>query len=180
MANNNLPNPLRKIIMAIRRYRTRLPLKISQKALLEIKTNFARGGYDSPTGFVRWAPRKDKKRKNALLIKTGRLRRSLKAAPEGNDPRVITDVPYAQALNDGFEGTQNVRGHTRRASKKVSVRSASGRSRKKKVAGRSYSVRAFSRRMKLPARPFMVTGPKFLDEMEKMVMDDLEKIFTNT
>ncbi len=159
MANPQFPHPFKKLLANFRRYRGRLPLKISQKALLEIKDNFKMGGYRGEVGTVAWKKRKSQKDAGrALLIKSGRLRRSLKAAPIGGDPRVVTDVPYAQALHEGFKGTVNIKKHLRK--------------------GRQ--VRSHSRKVDVPARPFMTVGPQFMKEMETMVINDLDNLFTNS
>ena len=181
-------NPIKEFIRDYKRYTSSLTMRISQRALLEMKTNFARQGYDSDTGFKRWRKRKNDKSlvNRAILIKTGRLRRSLRAAPLYQTARVVTDVPYAEALNNGFRGTvtQNVKAHTRKKMGKLGVIKTT--SRKKSTAikfgkaqvGQTH-VKSFKRTMKvnLPARPFLTVGPKFIDNEEVRMLESLESIF---
>jgi phage gpG-like protein len=70
-----------------------------------------------------WRPRKTvkgvsrRRSRRAILVDTGRLRRSIRVVSVSSEAVVIgTDVPYAQAHNDGFSGTvkQNVKAHQRR------------------------------------------------------------------
>ena len=55
--------------------------------------------------------RKTKKRKGSTLIKSGRLKRSIRKVHVGADYAIVgTDVPYARINNDGgtIEGTEQV------------------------------------------------------------------------
>ena len=69
----------------------------------------------------RKTPRKSKQReKGAVLVSSGRLKRSIRKILVSADLVIIgTDVPYAQAHNDGFNGSvkQRVRQHTRAITK---------------------------------------------------------------
>jgi phage gpG-like protein len=71
----------------------------------------------------------DKKPGRAVLVKTARLKRSIRKVSVTSDSAIIgPDVPYAQAHNDGFRGRvkQNVRSHTRHTKRgEVQVRSHS-------------------------------------------------------
>jgi phage gpG-like protein len=168
-------------------YLRRLPLRISQRAVLEIKNNFTREGYESDSGrFIKWDPRQqpDKnKSRRALLVLKGRLKRSIKAAPLPNMPRVITDVPYAEPLNDGFRGTQYVKPHKRTTTIKRKVTGGySGlgvktRSSTLVMQGNRHNVKGHSRRVNIKARPFMTVGPSFLNREESKLLDELENIF---
>lgn len=190
-------NPIKDFIRDYKRYTSTLAMRISQRALLEMKSNFARQGYDSESGFRRWPKRRGerslvawKKRKDpnnrALLIKSGRLRRSLRAAPLYQIARVVTDVPYAEALHTGFKGTvsQTVKAHTRKKMGKLGIIKTN--SKKKSTAikfGKAQvgqtKVKSFNRTMKmnLRARPFLTVGPKFLEQEELRLLESLEAIF---
>ncbi|MBS2100696.1 phage virion morphogenesis protein [Carboxylicivirga linearis] len=65
----------------------------------------------------------------AVLVKSGRLRRSIRKVSVTAEKAVIgTDVPYAEAHNNGFRGRviQSVRSHTRRTMRgEVNVRAHS-------------------------------------------------------
>jgi phage gpG-like protein len=98
-----------------------LPKMIGKVALLEASDNFRRGGAENEAGQVEpWAPRKNQKahgrtrqdgardrrfknpRQRALLVQTGRLRRSPRiVATTSNSVTIGTDVPYAQPLQEG-------------------------------------------------------------------------------
>lgn len=157
-----------------RAYQLRLPLRISQRAILAMKENFAEQGYEDENGrFIRWQPRKYKEKgaRRALLIKSGRMRRSPRAAPLYQMARVTTDVPYAEPQHDGFKGrvTQNVKPHTR----------------KMKPFGRgktvTVQVKGFRRTINqnIPSRPWLTVGKSFLDKEEKMLLDAIEVFFIN-
>jgi phage gpG-like protein len=96
------------------------PKMIGKYALLEASDNFRRQGFENEAGtLVPWAPRKvqahgrtrkdggrDRRYKNprqrALLVQTGRLRRSPRIVESTPTSVTIgTDVPYAEALQDG-------------------------------------------------------------------------------
>lgn len=50
---------------------------------------------------VKWAPRKDRTNRRALLVKSGALRRSVRAQVLGDKVKISTDLPYAQIHNEG-------------------------------------------------------------------------------
>lgn len=73
--------------------------------------------------------RKTKKRKGSTLIKSGRLKRSIRKAHVGADYAIVgTDVPYARINNDGgtIEGTERVRTHERRTHKRKAYTTRTG------------------------------------------------------
>lgn len=66
---------------------------------------------------------KTKKRKGSTLIKSGRLKRSIRKVHVGANYVIVgTDVPYARINNDGgtVEGLEHVRSHYRSAHKRKS------------------------------------------------------------
>jgi phage gpG-like protein len=97
------------------------PKMIGKYALLEASDNFRRGGFeDEGGGLVPWAPRKNQKehgrrrhdggrdrryknpRQRALLVQTGRLRRSPRIVDTtATSVTIGSDVPYAQGLQEG-------------------------------------------------------------------------------
>ena len=172
-------------------YRT-LPYRVSVMAKNDIILNFNKrhGSYvNGGTAFEKWKARKATKNKRdqgrALLIKTGRLWRSFRPDPLPGMARVVTDVPYAQRLNDGFKGNEFVKPHKRQASIKRKVRSTNIATKKTrtstlKLTGKLHNVRGFNRRVNMPARPFMVTSPHFYRAMNEMILNDLEKMFINS
>lgn len=76
------------------------------------------------TGREPW-PARQRKDRGSLMVRTGRLKRSIRVIKTGNNYFVIgTDVPYAQAHNDGLtiEKTVTVREHQRTTTRGRSAR----------------------------------------------------------
>ncbi|WP_317899437.1 phage virion morphogenesis protein [Aurantibacillus circumpalustris] len=168
----------------------RLPLRMSQWGLLEIKENFNRGGYIDESGnFVPWKKRSPntwgKKNNNgrALLVLRARLKRSLKAAPLYNEARVITDVEYAGLHQNGFKGMQAVKPGKRTATVSRRVRGGytglGQKTRSKKVTfqGSRHNVKGFSRKVNIPARPFMEVGGTAFRQWENKILTEIDQLF---
>lgn len=91
-------------------------------ALNFFKRSFALSGW-ADKGLERWPSRKagaPRGRGRAILVDTGRLRRSIRITARGNDFVVVgTSVPYARGHNDGatISKTINVGGHSRKVKK---------------------------------------------------------------
>jgi len=98
-----------------------LPRRAATVAVNFSKQRFtAQNWVDSNT--LPWKQRKPirgesrKRAGRAILVDTGRLRRSIRTIRvTTNSATIGTDVPYAQAHNEGFRGNvrQSVRAHTR-------------------------------------------------------------------
>ena len=100
-----------------------------------------------------------KRQGGAVLVDTGRLKRSIRVISARKDRIVIgTDVPYAEMHNEGFEGRQNVRSHTRRSRK-----------------GKTFTVRAFTRRMSMPQRRFLGESQELANRIENLMETELKK-----
>src|ERR1041384_6338028 len=97
--SKQFPHPFGKLAKLYREMRRKLPAEVSNIALNEFKENFRRQGYRNKGGvLIPW--RSTKKKKNTfaggskgVLIKSGRLKRSLRAMPDYNTARVVTNVP---------------------------------------------------------------------------------------
>lgn len=146
----------------------KLPRAVSVIAKSEFNQNFKRQGYNTESGaFVKWQKRqkpfteseqrRDKGR--AILIQTGRLRRSIQIKPTANLARVVSDVPYAQIHNEGGK----IKGRQRT----LSTNRRTGKTR----------FRATSSPANMPARPFMVNSKQLMDEIEDYLFDELDKMF---
>ena len=133
-----------------------------------------------------WAPRKaawgrKKDTGRAILVKSGRLRRSIRTTEATFDNIVIAsmDVPYARAHNEGFEGevTQNLRAHTRRAHKRKGYTTATGRKVKPTTVA-EHTVGPFTRKRKvsLPARRFMGHSQALTDQTTAILEQGLERL----
>jgi len=140
-----------------------LPRLAGNVALNHYDSSWDREGYLS-NRLARWQKRKRPDRNQATrgirktLVRSGRLRRSLQMRTVGSRVTIFTDVPYAQAHNEGFQGQvkQYVRAHTR-----------NGR-----------PVRGYRRRqnMNLPQRQFMdIPGQPLNPLIEKRIVAHVER-----
>ena len=149
------------------KWRKNLADNISTIAINEFKGNFRQGGWRDGTGVTKWKDRskKDKnKKKRALLVKSGRLKRSLRKASDFNTARVVTDVKYAQIHNEGgkISGTFDVKLH-----------------RIKKKKGGFAIVKGHSRKVNttIPERPFMKMGAGLRNDIDKFLSDGINQVF---
>lgn len=153
--------------------------------------SFQRQGWYDGLTLKRWTPRKGEKwrRKKkgrrgnrAILIKTGRLRRSIKIRSARFQKIIIaTDVAYAAAHNYGYKGTVSVRSHTRRQYRRVreeyTTKTGKQRTRRKKVVNSSHTVRQHNRKMNLPQRQFMGHSPMLDRKLNKVIERQMEYLF---
>lgn len=110
----------------------------------------------------KWAARKSRKRQNkgrAILVKSGRLRRSIRVIQVVQSKVIVgTDVPYARIHNEGgeYSSTDNVSSHTRKAHGRKGYTTRAGRKVKRGTV-REHTVKAHSRTRKvsMPKRQFM-------------------------
>lgn len=155
-------------------------------ALEFIDDNFLAQGYQDKT-LIPWTKTKSGKaskfgeKSKGILIKSGRLRRSFRVKKGKWSFVVSTNVPYAQAHNEGFAGVVKVKAHTRKKSGFVQISSIKTRkSRKKKVAVSTIKVQSHSRKMNLPQRQFIPTSKRgsatYLKSVEKMINKEIKKL----
>ena len=121
------------------------------------------GFYDN--GLNKWPGRKDTGTKSTgrgLLMKTGRLRRSIRMIRlVTNGVHIGSDVPYARAHNEGFEDTVNVSEHTRRRYQKTTTYGSfqgTAQKRRKQTVHHLKSVsqvQTHTSNMKIPKRQFI-------------------------
>lgn len=91
--------------------RGKLPGQVGEMARSFFLDNYRKGGFEDQT-FVPWVERKpvpagktDKNKGRALLVKSGKLRRSIRVMEKGEGYVIIgSDVKYARFHNDGVEG----------------------------------------------------------------------------
>ncbi|SHK69561.1 phage virion morphogenesis protein [Epilithonimonas mollis] len=106
-----------------------------------------------------WTPRKRKAR-GSLLVKTARLKRSIRKISSGDGYVIIgSDVPYAKIHNEGgtISKTATVKAHDRKRTVRT-VSSKTGKKLKRRVdTGDISRVKAHTRKMNLtiPKRQFM-------------------------
>ncbi len=156
--------PLKEIMEAFAKVLRNAPRVLGNDALNFFLESFKRQGWQGAT-FEPWAPRKyaNKDKGRAILIKTARLRRSLRITSETNDSSTIgTDVPYARPHNEGLSQlvNQSVKAHTRK-----------GR------LGKIQQVKAHSRamQMNMPRRQFLGESPVLTKQLIQRLTNDLLK-----
>lgn len=121
----------------------------------------------------KWAPRK-KRDRGSLLVRTGRLKRSIRKMENG---AVGTDVSYAEIHNNGgnVRKTVMVRAHTRkRTARAVSERT--GRLLKKRVANGQSSVKSHSRKInfRMPKRQFLGESERLNRKLQTILSQEIQ------
>lgn len=164
------------------------PRQVGRIGLAVFDENFDNGGFTDKV-FIRWKPRKGdsdnrgrrlgdggKQRGRAILIKSGRLRRSLRVGNATSKAVQFLagnqDVPYAGIHNEGgtITGTVSVGAHSRRLFMEDDV---SGPSAKKakfvKVHTGTVQVKAHTRHMNtdMPRRRFLGNSVKLMDRIDR-------------
>ncbi|MFQ3578518.1 MAG: hypothetical protein SNJ71_00075 [Bacteroidales bacterium] len=167
-----------------------------QMALDWFDRSFANQGFTG-NGFQPWKPRKNQQRVTflggkastpktdqagrALLIKTGRLRRGTRATIQGTSIRISNNVPYARLHNEGFRGTVSVKAHSRNKVMRTTVRGGSNHSNKRRalleILISSHSVKAHTRRVNMPARPFIKPSAMLQADIKAMILREIKKMF---
>lgn len=89
--------------------RDEFPHMAVNKSKRFIDGNFRAQGWQG-RNFEKW---KKKRGKGTILIRSGRLRRSIRGESSPYQARIYSDAPYAAVHNRGFRGTVQVRTHTR-------------------------------------------------------------------
>lgn len=122
--------------------------------------------------------KKTKKLKGSTLIKSGRLKRSIRKVHVGADYVIIgTDVPYARIHNDGgtIEGTEQVKSYQRRSHK----RKAYTRAGKRIKAGivRAHIVKSHHRKFKRTfiQRKFIGQSQHLTNQLTNMIQTEIQK-----
>ena len=161
----------------------RLPLILGNAAVNWVKDSFTQQGWRGAT-FQKWKEAKSEKRKGAaLLIKSGRLRRSIRILKYDQlSVQIGTDVPYAEAHNKGFEGTVNVQSHNRNRFGKAKASSLKTKRRKTiTYLSSTGEVKSHNRNMNLPRRQVspetMSDSPIFNKDMETVILNALSPLF---
>ena len=166
------------------RVRVRLPLAMADAARNFFVDSFKRQGWYEGTVLKKWKPRKKNKgRRRAILVKTGRLRKSIRIRRATfRRITIAAEAPYAAAHNFGVDETVTVRAHTRHTyttvNEKYTTRTGKERSRPKRVeTGKSYTVRSHTRHMQLPQRQFMGDSEMLGQDLARIVDRAVEEIF---
>lgn len=161
--SKQFPHPFSDLAKRFRAYHRTLPRVVSVMAQEHFRRNFRKqGAYTGNGGALeKWAPRKDgSDRGRAILVKTGRLRRSLRTMPKGSTARVVNDAPYAAIHNRG--------GVLKGEARTWSTNLRTGLMRLRSASGTP---------ARMPARPFMVMTKPLEEEIRKEVSQGLEEVF---
>lgn len=131
-----------------------------------------------------WGGRKERKGR-AILVDTGRLRRSIRKVSATESSVVIaTDVPYAKMHNEGFRGviTQQVKAHQRKKTTFGITGRKALKTRTKITYGRvdtgdRLAVKAHQRKinMNLPRRQFIGESPYLSRQIERYATAEIMK-----
>ncbi|MEM7372806.1 MAG: phage virion morphogenesis protein [Bacteroidota bacterium] len=138
---------------ALRQMFRALPRVVGNMAVNFYKDRFRRQGWHD-NSFSRWPDRKrpEKGARRAVLVKSGRLRRSIRIINTTfNSVTVGTDVPYAKIHNEG--GQVNVSQSVKRHDRKAHRRRVRGREQRVKAHSVKAHTRSFS--ATIPQRKYM-------------------------
>jgi phage gpG-like protein len=178
--------PYAKQLQEFGRFKAAYPRFVGNIAVNFYKDSFRRSGFINKSGVEKWDARKpntwskksDKGRK--LLIKTGRLRRSIRIIRTGvGYVQVGSDVPYARIHNEGgnISTVQNISSYVRKGYKRKShTRTWNGKQQKIKASVvSSASIKAHKRKVNItmPKRQYMGMS---LFLLKRIVMNTENKI----
>jgi phage gpG-like protein len=174
---SNLENNIRSAVL-------RLPALAGNEVVNFALDNFKQQGFLG-NSFQRWPQRKVVGKKNkgkAILIQTGRLKRSIRIIRmDANTVVIGSDVPYAKVHNDGFRGTVNVKSYSRNQYKNSKVATDSftktGKLRMKTVQSISgtVTVREHTMKMNIPKRTFLADSPYLQQRVSRIIAAELMK-----
>lgn len=167
------------------RVRIRLPQAMADAARNFFVDSFTKQGWDTGHGIKKWKPRKksDGRRRRAILVKSGRLRKSIRIRRATfRRITIAAEAPYAAAHNFGVDETVTVRAHTRHTyatvSEKYTTRTGKEKTKFKRIeSGKSHTVRSHTRHMQLPQRQFMGDSQMLDQKLDRIVEHAVEEIF---
>jgi phage gpG-like protein len=181
---------LRKAEEHFKRVLMYVPGMLGNEAVNFFTNSFRQQGWLG-NSFTPWRARKvskwgmrDKRKGRAILIDSGRLRRSIRIVSNSRGiVRIGTDVPYAKAHNEGVRLglIQNVKGHKRRLTKLGITKKKALKSRTRIEFGRVDSgftvVKAHKRRIdqRIPQRQFMGSSPYLTARLKRILQAELMK-----
>ena len=127
----------------------------------------------------KWQARKRPYR-GSLLLRTGRLKRSIRKIASGDYYVVVgTDVPYAQLHNEGgiVNKVAQVKAHTRKVIIRQRKINRKGKVTTKAIGSKIVNVRAHNRKMNLtmPKRQFLGESELLMRRIEMHVNRELDK-----
>lgn len=141
----------------------KVPERIGTEVVNFSKERFVNQDWEDTTSDP-WTPRSRKRRggtkrqNGAILVDSGRLKRSIRKTSVSPERVVIgTDVEYAALHNEGLKGTEQVKQHTRTSRK-----------------GKAYTVRAHARKVDMPERRFMGDSEELCRRLENIIIDEIQ------
>ncbi len=183
--------PLKQVEQHFKEVLLRAPVFLANDAVNFFLDRFKEQAWLGDTREV-WKPRKahtkwgktPRNNGRAILVDTGRLRRSIRTISVSSMSAVVgTDVPYAQAHNEGVRLgiIQSVRSHQRSINKTGIVKRTSLKTRSNITFGRittgSTVVKAHTRRINqnIPRRQFMGESPYLTKLLTRHLTAELMK-----
>jgi phage gpG-like protein len=141
-----------------------LPTRVAREAVNFSKERFVKQNW-LDTGEDPWPKRSRARRggklrqRGAVLVDSGRLKRSIRATSVSSDTIVIgTDVPYAELHNEGLKSLLRVKKHNRRS----------------RSTGKVYEVKAHSRQVNMPQRRFIGESQELVNRIENLMQQEIE------
>lgn len=145
-------------------YKKAKGFELAEESLKFFKKSFNKQGWED-VALDKWKKRKKPKPKHPILVKTGNLKRSIAILKNvGYNIVIGTNLPYAKIHNEGFDGEESVRAHTRKRNIKTRIgggglfvngKFKKGIYKKVKIIGTSTQVKAHTRHMVMPQRQYM-------------------------
>lgn len=184
MTPEEFPKVLHAKAKEIQNYaNNRYPSVAGNIALRFINGNFRAQGFQGQS-FERW--KKSRKPNGSTLVKTGALRAANYYTTQPGQTTLKNNMPYAKAHNEGFNGTVQIKAHSRnkysKAKKGTGKFTKTGKERMQTVTFKSGSsqVRAHQRKMNIPKRQFMPThsndSPVLNNAIQRQVARDIKQI----
>lgn len=150
----------------------------------EFTRNFERKAFFNQS----WTPTKGYNRRGSMMIRSGALRRGLKARLVGNEVKFSSDVPYAAIQNNG--GTIIVTAamkrffwamHYKASGARTKARTQSGSQRNKQLSGeagywKALALKKVGSKLVIPQRKFIGSHPSLKPRIDTIVSNHLDEI----
>ena len=159
-----------------------LPVVVGNEVVNFSKERFTDQAWNDK-GREPWASRKSKKNAGrSILVQSGRLKRSPRVISTTADSVTVgSDVPYAQAHNDGFSGSVSVKSYQRnkysKSKQATGKTNKSGTARKETISSVTGNgmVKAHTRQMNIPRRQFLGPSANMMERLKKVAAKHLLK-----
>lgn len=131
-----------------------------------------------------WKKRKSDKTKRdrgrAILVKSGRLKRSIRKIKADWDAVIVgTSVPYAAVHNEGLKRTVSIKGHVRKVRSRNTTQAVAGNTARRKRVQTSTGiafVKPHTARMNIPKRQFIGNSPYLDKRIQRVFINKLKSI----